>query len=99
MEYRQLGRTGVHVEQLDAMAQSRDCTMVQLAVAWVLAQPAITSPIIGPRTLPQLEEYLGPVSVSLGAPDLQVIDRIVSPSGMISPFYQADVGPHPQRVY
>jgi aryl-alcohol dehydrogenase-like predicted oxidoreductase len=87
------------VEQLDALAQSKDCTMVQLAVAWVLAQPAITSPIIGPRTLPQLEEYLGAESVNLAATDLQTIDRLVPPGGMISPFYDADFGPHPQRVF
>ena len=86
------------VEKLDALAQSRDCTMVQLAVAWVLAQPGITSPIIGPRTMSQLEEYLGAESVSLSEADLQTIDALVPPGGMISPFYQADFGPHLQRV-
>jgi aryl-alcohol dehydrogenase-like predicted oxidoreductase len=86
------------VERLDAMAQSKDCTMVQLAVAWVLAQAAITSPIVGPRTLPQMEEYLGAVSVKLSSADLETIDQLVPPGGMISPFYEADFGPHPQRV-
>jgi aryl-alcohol dehydrogenase-like predicted oxidoreductase len=86
------------VERLDAMAQSKDCTMVQLAVAWVLAQAAITSPIVGPRTLPQMEEYLGAVSVKLSVADLLAIDQLVPPGGMISPFYEADFGPHPQRV-
>jgi aryl-alcohol dehydrogenase-like predicted oxidoreductase len=87
------------VERLDAMAQSKDCTMVQLAVAWVLAQAAITSPIVGPRTLPQMEEYLGAVSVKLSVADLLAIDQLVPPGGMISPFYEADFGPHPQRVF
>ena len=86
------------VDRLEAMAQSKDCTIVQLAVAWVLAQPAITSPIVGPRTLPQLDEYLGASAVSLTADDLQAIDSLVPPGGMISPFYQADFGPHPYRV-
>src|SRR3984893_13810313 len=35
------------VEQLEPIAQSKDCTLVQLAVAWVLAQPGVSSPIIG----------------------------------------------------
>jgi aryl-alcohol dehydrogenase-like predicted oxidoreductase len=86
------------VDRLDAMAQSRDCTMVQLALAWVLAQPAVTSPIIGPRTMGQLEEYLGASSVRLEGADLQAIDGLVPPGGMVSQFYQADFGPHPYRV-
>jgi aryl-alcohol dehydrogenase-like predicted oxidoreductase len=86
------------VEQLEPIAQSKDCTLVQLAVAWVLAQPGIISPIIGPRTMPQLEEYLGAQSVSLSQADLEAIDKQVPPGGMVSPFYQADFGPHPYRV-
>jgi aryl-alcohol dehydrogenase-like predicted oxidoreductase len=86
------------VEQLEPIAQSKDCTLVQLAVAWVVAQPGISSPIIGPRTMPQLEEYLGATSVTLTRSDLDKIDRLVPPGGMVSPFYQADFGPHPYRV-
>ena len=86
------------VEQLEPIAQSKDCTLVQLAVAWVLNQPGISSPIIGPRTMPQLEEYLGSMSVTLTPADLEAIDRLVPPGGMVSPFYQADFGPHPYRV-
>jgi aryl-alcohol dehydrogenase-like predicted oxidoreductase len=86
------------VEQLEPIAQSKDCTLVQLAVAWVLAQPGISSPIIGPRTMPQLEEYLGALSVSLSQSDLESIDQLVPPGGMVSSFYEADFGPHPHRV-
>ena len=72
--------------------------MVQLAVAWVLHQRAVSSPIIGPRTMDQLQEYLGASSVRLGPEDLRQIDELVPPGGMVSPFYQAEFGPHPQRV-
>src|SRR5438874_3553154 len=57
------------VEQLEPIAQSKDCTLVQLAVAWAMTQPGITSPIIGPRTMVQLEEYLGATSVTLTPED------------------------------
>jgi aryl-alcohol dehydrogenase-like predicted oxidoreductase len=86
------------VEQLEPLAQSKDCTLVQLAVAWVLAQPGVCSPIIGPRTMSQMEEYLGALSVTMSQSDLQAIDRLVPPGGMVSPFYEADFGPHPYRV-
>jgi aryl-alcohol dehydrogenase-like predicted oxidoreductase len=86
------------IERLEGMAQSKDCTMVQLALAWVLHQPAITSPIVGPRTLDQMDEYLGAPSVTLTDEDRRQIDELVPPGGMISPFYEADFGPHRHRV-
>jgi hypothetical protein len=48
--------------------------------------------------MPQLEEYLGATSVTLSPADLEKIDRLVPPGGMVSPFYEADFGPHPYRV-
>jgi aryl-alcohol dehydrogenase-like predicted oxidoreductase len=86
------------VETLDAMAQSKDCTMVQLALAWVMHRPGITAPIIGPRSMPQLEEYLGAPAVTLTVADYARIDATVPPGDMVSSFYQADFGPHPNRV-
>jgi aryl-alcohol dehydrogenase-like predicted oxidoreductase len=86
------------VEQLERMAQSKDCTMVQLALAWVMAQPGITSPIVGPRTMDQLEEYLGAPAVTLSDADRAQIDALVPPGGVTSPLYEADFGPHRFRV-
>ncbi len=86
------------VEQLESIAQSKDCTLVQLALAWVMAQPGITSPIVGPRTFGQLEEYLGAPSVTLTDADRARIDELVPPGGVVSTFYEADFGPHPYRV-
>jgi 2-polyprenyl-6-methoxyphenol hydroxylase-like FAD-dependent oxidoreductase len=56
------------------------------------------SPIIGPRTLDQLEEYLGAAAIKLDQTDLDAFNRIVPPGGMVSPFYEAEFGPHPYRV-
>jgi aryl-alcohol dehydrogenase-like predicted oxidoreductase len=86
------------VEKLEPLAQAKDCTMVQLALAWVLQQPGITSPIIGPRTMDQLVEFLGAPSVTIDQSDREKIDELVPPGGMVSPFYEADFGPHPMRV-
>jgi aryl-alcohol dehydrogenase-like predicted oxidoreductase len=86
------------VERLEAIAQGKDCSLVQLAVAWVLQQPGITSPIIGPRTMEQLQEFLGATSVTIEQADREAIDRLVPPGGMVSPFYESDFGPHPLRV-
>ena len=47
------------------LAASRGCTPTQVALAWVLHQPFPTFALIGPRTLPELEDCLGAVDVEL----------------------------------
>jgi hypothetical protein len=50
-----------------------------MAVAFVMNHPAVTAPIIGPRTMEQLETQLGAVDVVLGDDILDRIDEIVPP--------------------
>ncbi len=86
------------VEQLGAIARRKECSISALALAWVMAQPGVSSPIIGPRTLEQLEDNLAALNVTISAEDCAQIDAIVEPGSMVSPFYRADFGPHPFRV-
>ena len=46
------------VEGLRPLAETKGCTLAQFTLAWCLQQPGITSPIIGPRTMEQLEDNL-----------------------------------------
>ena len=46
----------------------------------------------------QLEEFVGAESVTITASDRDQIDQLVPPGGMVSPFYEAEFGPHPMRV-
>lgn len=85
------------IEALIPLAQARGCTLGQFALAWVAQQPGITSPIIGPRTLAQLEENLGALSLRLTAEECQQVDRIIPPGAMVAPFYDSDFGPHLYR--
>lgn len=47
----------------------------QVALAWQLSQEGITSPIIGPRSLEQLEDNLGAVGLRLDGPAMQQLDQ------------------------
>jgi aryl-alcohol dehydrogenase-like predicted oxidoreductase len=85
------------VEGLQPLAAAKGCTIAQLALAWCMNQPGVTSPIIGPRTMEQLEDNLGALSVTLTAADLAAIDQLVPPGRMVSPYYEADFGPHQYR--
>ena len=64
-------------------------TLIQLALAFVINHPAVTSAIIGPRTMEQLESQLGADDVTLDADVLDRIDEIVPPGTNVNP---ADAG-------
>jgi aryl-alcohol dehydrogenase-like predicted oxidoreductase len=85
------------VEQLLPLADEKGCTLSQLALAWLMAQPAVTSPIIGPRTMEQLEDNLGALDTRITDHDRARIDAIIPPGRMVSPFYEADRRPHLHR--
>jgi aryl-alcohol dehydrogenase-like predicted oxidoreductase len=44
-------------------------------LAWLLSDPLITSPIIGPRTLEQLEDNLGAAGLRLTPEDKKILDQ------------------------
>ncbi|WP_447035065.1 aldo/keto reductase [Streptomyces sp. DSM 118878] len=73
------------VEQLVAVADGIGCTLPELAIAFPLAHPAVTSVIIGPRTMEQLQNTLKGVSVRLDDTTLDRIDEIVAPGTDVYP--------------
>ena len=73
------------VEQLAQLADETGITLIQLAIAFVLNHPAVTTPIIGPRTMEQLESQLAAADVTLDAAVLDRIDEIVPPGTTINP--------------
>lgn len=82
------------VEMLEPIAQGKGCTLSQLVLAWVIQRPGVTSPIIGPRTLQQLEDNLGALEVTFSKEELQKIDEMIPEGSTFAPFYEADFGPH-----
>ncbi len=83
------------VFQLQELADDAGLSMVHLALGFVLAHPAISSAIIGPRTMEQLESQLGAVEVVLSSDVLDRIDEIVPPGTTIN---EADKGYAPPAL-
>jgi aryl-alcohol dehydrogenase-like predicted oxidoreductase len=73
------------VEQLALLAEETGITLIELAIAFVLRHPAITSAIIGPRTMEHLESQLPAASVELEERVLDRIDEIVAPGTTVNP--------------
>ncbi|MBO0809124.1 MAG: aldo/keto reductase, partial [Actinobacteria bacterium] len=72
------------VDALGSLADEAGLTLVQLAVAFVVRHPAVTSAIIGPRTMEHLDGYLAADGIELSADVLDRIDEIVPPGVTIN---------------
>ncbi|WP_216326995.1 aldo/keto reductase [Deinococcus aestuarii] len=64
------------VETLEAVAGRHGARPAQVALAWLLAQPMMTSPIIGANNVTQLGELLGTLDLRLSDEDLGEITRV-----------------------
>jgi aryl-alcohol dehydrogenase-like predicted oxidoreductase len=67
------------VEQLEKVAADAGISLTHLAIAWSLEHPAVTSTIIGPKTMEQLTDLLAADGVRLDTGALDRIDEIVPP--------------------
>ena len=87
------------IEALTPIAREKDITLSQLALAWCEQQPGVTSPIIGPRTMEQLEDNLGSADVVITDEDRERIDAINPPwLDRHPPYYELLRIPHRYRV-
>ncbi len=66
-------------QRLKAHAESRGVSLSQFALAWCLANPIVTSIIVGPRTEEQFDDNLGCLNVSIDAADEAAVDNLVPP--------------------
>ena len=71
-------------DALGALADQAGLTLIQMAVAFVTRHPAVTSSIIGPRTMEHLDGYLAADGIELSTDVLDRIDEIVPPGVTIN---------------
>jgi aryl-alcohol dehydrogenase-like predicted oxidoreductase len=79
-------RTWDVVDAVRAIATAGGNTMAQVALAWLLARPAVTSVILGARTLEQLDDNLGSVDVTLSTDDIARLDAASDPGAADYPY-------------
>ncbi|MFJ9033925.1 aldo/keto reductase [Streptomyces sp. NPDC102274] len=81
------------VEQLAEVADKADLTLIQLALGFVTTHPAVTSALIGPRTLDHLHSQLAAADTLLSADVLDAIDAIVAPGVDLAAHEKTDTPP------
>ena len=73
------------VQALGKLADDAGISLIELAIAFVVNHPAVTSAIIGPRTMEQLESQLPAAGVALEPEVLDRIDEMVRPGVNLNP--------------
>ncbi|MGA2825393.1 MAG: aldo/keto reductase [Streptosporangiaceae bacterium] len=81
------------VERLIPLAEKAGLPMTHLAIAFAIAHPGVTSAIIGPHTMEQLDDLLASADVTLTDEILDRIDEIVPPGTDVGPLDQAYLPP------
>lgn len=72
-------RTWTTLEAVEQVAADRGCSLAQASLAWLLRRPAVSSVILGARTVEQLDDNLGAVDVDLSAEEVDALAIVSSP--------------------
>lgn len=86
------------LETMEKMADEKGCTVSQLTLAWCAARPGITSPIIGPSKMTQLDDNLKSLDVEITDEDFKKIDSVSVPGGMTAEYCKFDYDPQPMSL-
>ncbi|MFM9551189.1 aldo/keto reductase [Streptomyces caniscabiei] len=81
------------VERLAVIADEAGLSLIQLALGFVTAHPAVTAALIGPRTLEHLHAQLAAADTVLSADVLDAIDAVVAPGTDLAPHEKYDTPP------
>ncbi|KOU04429.1 aldo/keto reductase [Streptomyces sp. NRRL F-4711] len=81
------------VEKLAAIADEAGLTLIQLALGFVTAHPAVTGALVGPRTLDHLRSQLAAADTVLSDDVLDAIDAVVAPGTDLAPHEKFDATP------
>jgi len=73
------------IEAYEKLAEQISVDPANLALAWLLSRPGVTAPIMGPRTMAQLDAAVGAFDVTLDSETLARLDELFPPVGKGGP--------------
>lgn len=83
---------------VEDLAKARGATMAQVALAWVAAQPAVTSVILGARTTEQLADNLGAADLVLTQDEIETLSAISKPEMSDYPYGEGGIGQRNRNI-
>ncbi|NYJ05261.1 aldo/keto reductase [Petropleomorpha daqingensis] len=91
-------RTWDVVDAVRGVAEARGCSMPQVALAWLVDRPAVTSVILGARTLEQLEDNLGAADLHLSDEETARLDAASDPAPPDYPYGELGVDQRSRKI-
>ncbi|KKC34733.1 aldo/keto reductase [Devosia psychrophila] len=83
---------------VEDIAEARRATMAQVALAWVAAQPAVTSVILGARTTEQLADNLGAAGLELSTHEIATLSAVSKPEMSDYPYGEGGIGQRNRKL-
>lgn len=71
------------VDRLVELAEQRDATPAQIALAWLLHKPGVTAPIIGASKMPHLEQAVTAVEIKLSEEEMNLLEEPYRPHAIL----------------
>lgn len=81
------------VERVAEIAREKGYEPSEVAIAWLMNQPGVTAPIIGPKNEAHYESYLRSLEIELNARDIERLDEVNPPGRACVHFFETDLGP------
>jgi aryl-alcohol dehydrogenase (NADP+) len=91
-------RTWAVLDAVSAIADAHGASRSQVALAWLLARPAVTSVILGARTVSQLEDNLGAADLVLDRAELDTLTEVSAPRIDDYPYGTAGVAQRERKI-
>ena len=83
---------------VEDIAQARGATMAQVSLAWLAAQPAVTSVILGARTVEQLEDNLGAATLELSGEEIARLSEVSKPEMADYPYGEGGINQRHRKI-
>ncbi|KAI0631586.1 oxidoreductase [Trametes polyzona] len=74
------------VNRVEELAKKKGAKMAQIALAWILAKPGVTAPIIGTTNLSNLEDLLGALDIKLTEEEVKYLEESYKPMAIVGHF-------------
>jgi aryl-alcohol dehydrogenase-like predicted oxidoreductase len=91
-------RTWQIIDAVTEIAEAHDASPSQVALAWLAAQPAVTSVILGARSVEQLRDNMGAVDLRLDPAELETLTAVGAPRADDYPYGEAGVAQRHRKI-
>ena len=86
------------VDRLRSIGKTHNATVAQVALAWVLSKPFVSSILLGANKVSQLEDNLGAADLKISTTDLAALDEMTTPVPVYPNYFNARVVDEPLRL-